>query len=715
MPLSNGKFFMLNIGRNISKMFFTRSKIAFTLLILAFTYAAQARITVESSDTLRTGDVVLKRAGVSARRSGTLLSSQTLQQTEQISRSGLQKMACCTLAESFENSATTSTNYSDAITGAKQIQLLGLSGKYLSTTAENVPFLHGIASAFGWNYTPSSWLESIQISKGVGSVAGGYETVSGQINFEFQKPNSGQPLYFDLYSDHFIHSEVNSVLKNRINDNWHSALMLHTTHSLMPDKWTSLHDHNNDDFYDMPRVHNTNLYNRWLYVSNSGTLQSRFDLKFVHDRRSGGQMDGAHGMSHHLAENRYVSVIKNTNWQVTNKTGLQIGEDEAKSLGIITNFTRHLLNSTFGLKSLEANQSTFDSRFIFNSQFGISAHKYQIGFSYTYDKINNSYEDLLPKNITPRTKWDRVEHIPGVFAEYTCTALTNFTIMAGTRLDYNSKFGWLFTPRAHVKYNWHFLTARFSFGRGYRASNPLTEYIGHFASSKKIHIIDIPHLDMEKAWNTGANVMLSLPIWNRQKATVSLDYYHIFFQDRTIADIDRAPSTIFFYNSSHARTDTWQADLALPVNRHFSFYAAFRHSNQHINYTDGATRLTAEEPLIGRYKAIFNAQYLSNLKRWTIDATVQLNGRSRLPNLSGYSSSLRFGKSYPIIYTQVSRKFKAFEIYVGIENLLNYTQNEPIQSWQDPYSEAFDASSVWGPIVGRKGYLGLRCHLGQFM
>ena len=220
---------------------------------------------------------------------------------------------------------------------------------------------------------------------------------------------------------------------------------------------------------------------------------------------------------------------------------------------------------------------------------------------------------------------------------------------------------------------------------------------------------------MEKAWNTGANVMLSLPIWNRQKATVSLDYYHIFFQDRTIADIDRAPSTIFFYNSSHARTDTWQADLALPVNRHFSFYAAFRHSNQHINYTDGATRLTAEEPLIGRYKAIFNAQYLSNLKRWTIDATVQLNGRSRLPNLSGYSSSLRFGKSYPIIYTQVSRKFKAFEIYVGIENLLNYTQNEPIQSWQDPYSEAFDASSVWGPIVGRKGYLGLRCHLGQFM
>jgi outer membrane receptor for ferrienterochelin and colicins len=105
------------------------------------------------------------------------------------------KAACCNLSESFETNASVDVSYSDAVTGAKQIQLLGLAGTYVQIMTENYPAMYGLAAAYGLNYIPGPWMESIQVSKGPASVKNGYEAITGQINVEFKKPATSEKLF----------------------------------------------------------------------------------------------------------------------------------------------------------------------------------------------------------------------------------------------------------------------------------------------------------------------------------------------------------------------------------------------------------------------------------------------------------------------------------------------------------------------------------------
>ena len=68
--------------------------------------------------------------------------------------------------------------YGDAVTGAKQIHLLGLSGTYVQMLTENFPNLRGAAAVYGLDYIPGPWMQSIQISKGAASVKNGFESVA---------------------------------------------------------------------------------------------------------------------------------------------------------------------------------------------------------------------------------------------------------------------------------------------------------------------------------------------------------------------------------------------------------------------------------------------------------------------------------------------------------------------------------------------------------
>ena len=116
-----------------------------------------------------------------SRQAGNYLSKGKEIRTEVISAAGLCKMACCNLAESFENSASVTVGYSDAVTGARQIRLLGLSGIYTQMLDENRPVMRGLSAPFGLAYVPGQWLESIQIAKGASSVINGVESMTGQI------------------------------------------------------------------------------------------------------------------------------------------------------------------------------------------------------------------------------------------------------------------------------------------------------------------------------------------------------------------------------------------------------------------------------------------------------------------------------------------------------------------------------------------------------
>ena len=696
-----------------------RISVAVFFIILAFPLQAQElkqeqnTIDIIQLDTLST--ILLEDVKVSTFRAGTILSSTTLLKTETITRTGLTKMACCNLSESFENSASANISYTDAVSGAKQIQLLGLSGIYTQTLAENVPVLRGLASTYGWSYVPSPWLESIQISKGASSVVNGYEAVAGQINLEFRKPDEGEPLYVDGYMDDMLHLESNVAVRHRINEKLWAGLMLHGTQTFMPESLADQHDKNNDHFLDQPRMQNVNLYNRWFYLDEERGIESRTGIKFLYDDRKAGQDPSCYDTNNETT--LFESPIRNTNFTVYNKTGIAVGNKPETSLGIVNNFTRHEQRSVFGHKTFNGVQNSYYTNLLFSSFIGTTSHRYTTGASFSYDQYNTEFLDTLEYNQVPLTRLDRTEVVPGVYAEYTNFSVSNLTFVAGLRADYNSHYGWLFTPRANVKYNiGENVIVRASAGRGFRSANVIAENIGLLASSRKFDLSQIDKLDIERSWNFGGNLVFYIPIWEGKRATLSFDYFHTRFQDQAVVDTERNRNAVHFYNlNGRSYANVWQADFSLPIARGLDLFTAFRFNNNYITYNEGGQQYEVERPLITSYRGLVNLSYATSLKRWVFDATAQLNGKTRLPGLNGYNSQERYSPSYPVYFAQVTKNSKRFDFYIGAENLLDYKQKNPIVGWENPFQRDFDASMIWGPIAGRKIYCGFRLRIGELM
>lgn len=652
--------------------------------------------------------IELAETGVVGYQQGTFNSRITPLKTEVITKAGLQKLACCNLSESFENSATISVGFADAISGAKQVQLLGLSGLYSQMMAENIPTMRGLASTFGWSYTPGPWLESIQISKGASSVVNGYESISGQINLEMKKPDNTEPLYINLYSDHAGRYEANVTAATQVAKNLWTGLLLHGSTE------TQEHDANGDGFMDQPKLKLLNLYNRWYYAGDNG-IQSRTGIKFLTETRNSGQT------TEHIGSEPlsllYQTNITNKNFAVENKTGLPVGTKEGQTIGFITNFTHHEENSEFGKKSFEGRQNSFYSNLLFSSSIGEEfVHKYTVGASFLFDKYNTSFLDSLPFNATSQTPVDRTEIIPGVFGEYTYSPLQKLTLVLGLRGDYNSQYGWLVTPRTNVKYDINdYIILRASAGRGFRTSNVISENIGLMASSRKFDIGSISDLDIESAWNYGGNVSFSIPIWDNRIMSFSVDYFHTEFQNQTVVDIERSRNDVFFYNlQGRSFADVWQADLSVTPFKGFDVYAAFRYNNTQVTYTDAdGTNYQMEKALTSRYRGLVNLSYATNLRRWVFDFTAQINGPTRLPGLDGYNSELKESPAFPVFFAQITRNSKRFDVYVGAENIADYRQENPIVDYQTPFGKDFDSSMIWGPLMGRKLYAGVRIRIGE--
>ena len=341
-----------------------------------------------------------------------------------------------------------------------------------------------------------------------------------------------------------------------------------------------------------------------------------------------------------------------------------------------------------------------------------------MGGGYFFDLIDNH-------GMAPNTKVSAY----GAFAEYTNTAIDKLTLQAGLRADYLLHHGWLITPRLNLKYSpARWLVARLSAGRGHRVANPLVENIGLMASSRQFYIDYNRDETLESAWNVGGNLIFTIPIWNRQEATLSMDYYHVDFGRRLVTDLDTHQTLAAIYaDNGKSHTDTWQIDLSMPLFKGMTLYAAWRYTLQSVSqrYSSSFTKdftytfYETSATLIPAYKALLNLQYATAMRRWVFDATLQLNGRTRLPgsvtNIESVTLRSEHSPAYALLFAQVTKRFRHFELYVGGENLLSYRQKNPIIGWDDPFGNRFDASQVWAPITGRKIYAGIRLNLGKYM
>jgi outer membrane receptor for ferrienterochelin and colicin len=399
---------------------------------------------------------------------------------------------------------------------------------------------------------------------------------------------------------------------------------------------------------------------------------------------------------------------------VENKTGFTVGSKEGQSIGIINSFNYSNENLVYGRKNFNGLQNSFYSNVLFTSDFG-EAHHYTVGASFTYDNYKTGFEDLLPFSTTPGTNIDRHEVIPGAFAEYTYSYLDKFTFIVGLREDYNSRFGWLFTPRANVRYNaLEELVFRASVGRGYRSPNAIADNIGLLATSRKFDVNAIDNLDIERAWNYGGNISAYIPVLDEKTLTISLDYFHTQFDNQAVVDIERNRNSVFFYNlQGVSYADAWQIDASVSPLKGFDVFAAFRYNNSQITYSENGINYKIEKPLTSRYRGLVNLAYATNLRKWVFDFTAQLNGPSRIPGLNGYDSQIKHSETFPIYFAQITKNTKRFDIYIGSENLLDFKQKNPILNADLPFGPDFDSSLVWGPIIGRKLYAGIRLRIGK--
>ncbi len=684
---------------------------------------------------LRAEGVELEGVVVEGNLSGNFVKRDGIVKGEMISFAGLCKMACCNLAESFENSASVTVGYSDAISGARQIKMLGLAGTYTQILDENRPIMRGLSAPYGLSYTPGMWLNSIQVSKGVASVTAGHEAITGQINLEHRKPTDSERLFVNLYLDDELRPEANvsTAFPVSRDKKLSSVILLHGSGDTDVRKM----DHNHDGFRDLPRSAQFNVANKWLYAADNGT-QVRWGWKFVQESRLGGMLDYRNTDAMREAMFRdwdwqtegtrmplYGSHIRNRNANGYFKVGMPVGpsvydeaeQDEMRSnLAFVADFDHFDEEAYFGLNDYSGNQNSLALNLMYNHYF-----TYRSSLNVGVQAHLDYYRETLG-NDTPWLGSDRAydfgreEEEVGAYAEYTYAVRDKFSVVAGLRGDYNAFYDRFFlTPRGHVKWNvTPSTTLRASAGLGYRSTNVITDNIGMLATGRELVIPALGDLDrLEKALTLGGSLTQTFGLVNPGDATLSFDYFRTQFCNSVVVDQEYDAQTIRVYDSDgRSFTDTYQIDFSwTPVER-LDIFATFRYTDSRmtIDRPDGTTA-RVERPLVSEYKTLLNIQYATKFRRWVFDATAQLNGPARIPTQTGDLADSRYSPRYPMFYAQVSRKVGKFDIYVGCENIADYRQEDPILNAANPYDCKFNSMNVWGPLMGRKFYAGLRFNL----
>lgn len=618
--------------------------------------------------------------------------------TETISKKDLTKAACCSLAESFEKNPSVEVSFADAVSGAKQIQLLGLRGVYTQFLIEAVPTVRSLELPFGLDHIPGPFMESISISKGASSVTTGYEAMTGQINICLHNPRTAPSLYVNAYANTMERYEINVYGAQQISDELSTMTMAHLR------KMDMGQDNNNDGFADNPTFRQANLVHRWMY--NDDEIEWQVLVRGFLDRYESGQspVHGAHMQRHGDSMPLYDISTDIQRLETIIKFGLlNPFEDleEGSGLSFVAAGSVHEQHSEFGARAAHGEQQTVQLRGVaalpFTKQF-----KVVTGLSYLYDNVR---ESLLEPGITIYgNRYDRTEHVPGVYAEATYEPSKNLTILGGVRNDWHNMYGSRFVPRAHLKWNMvENVHLRASVGRGWRVPAVITENVSSFINSRQVNFDST--FRPEDSWNLGASLTTYLTVADRP-LTLDAEVYHTRFTNQLVVDYDRSVREVWLTNlsgESFATNVMIQAMFSpLPA---LDLLSAVRWVDVQAPY-NGAMQ---QRPMMSRLRVLNTISYAPT--NWQFDATVSWNGPGRLPTTEGNITRYQLQTEFPGYWRvngQVTRKFGAMELYVGIENATNFIQSNPILGTESPFGTYFDASLTWGPMDPQMVYAGVR-------
>jgi outer membrane receptor for ferrienterochelin and colicin len=619
-----------------------------------------------------------------------------LTNTTTITSGELTKAACCNLGESFTNNPSVDVSYADAATGAKQIKLLGLSGSYVQMLTENIPNFRGAASPYALGYVPGPWMQSIQVSKGSASVKNGYESITGQINIEYLKPQGIELIEANVYANTKSRVEANADANFHLDKNkkLSTAILAHYEQDF------GNHDDNGDGFLDQPKVKQINLQNRWAWMGDNYIFQAA--VKVLGEERESGQTTHSHNGETAMSDGEEIFKIglKTQRYEAFAKNAYIFNHEHNTNIALMLSGSLHNLDSDYGHKFYNVDERNGYASLMFETEFN-EYHKLSTGLSLNHDYYSQDYRLTHDINTSGIHKNER-ETTAGAYAQYTYTLNERLTAMGGIRIDNSSLYGTFVTPRAHIKWSpIEALSFRASTGKGYRTVHALAENNNLMASGRRM-IID--PLKQEAAWNYGISGSLTLQVAGHP-LIINAEYYYTDFKSQAIIDYDSNPTEIRITNlNGSSYSHIYQVDATYTPVDGLTVTAAYRRNN--VKCTYGGQLL--ERPLTSRSKGLLTASYKTPLEIWQFDATLQLNGGGRIPG----EVPTTF-KSFEQVNAQITRWFRKFSIYLGGENLTGFRQKQTIIGADKPWSEKFDPTMVWGPVHGAMFYLGFRLKIDR--
>lgn len=639
----------------------------------------------------------LQEVKVVAHQKSSYVSGKSVARTLVMTDKELFKAACCNLSESFETNAAVDVSYNDAVTGSKQIQLLGLSGIYTQLSLENLPGPRGLATSLGLNYIPGTWVESIQLTKGPGPVVNGFESIAGQINVELKKPETAEQLFANAYVNSMGKTDINLNLSKQVAKNWSTALLVHD--AFLKNKV----DFNKDGFRDLPTGNLFSVMNRWKYDNAKG-LMGQIGVRILMDDKTGGQT-AFDPDKHKLTTDYYGLGINTKRYEAFAKIGYVFPEKRYKSFGLQLSAFRHEQDSYFGLTIYNAKQNNFYGNLIYQSIIGNSNHKFRTGLSLVSDQYNELFRS---------DKYKRTETVPGAFFEYTYSHPDNFDVILCIRADHNSLFGFFVTPRLHLRYEPVSGTViRISAGRGQRTANIFAENSGALVSARTVSILNASPgkaygLNPEIAWNEGISVDQKFRLLHRS-GSIGLDFFRTDFQNQVVVDLDNSAGELNFYNlQGRSYSNSFQAEVDYELLSKLNLRLAYRLFDVKTNYHGELL----QRPFVSKERGFANLAY--EIRGWKFDYTVTFNGTKRIPYTGDNPVQYQLNEkspSYTLMNAQVTKTFGnkfPIDVYIGSENLTNYFQKKVIIAADQPFGNNFDASMVWGPVSGRMFYTGVR-------
>ncbi len=622
----------------------------------------------------------------------------------QMNKAEFTKAACCNLSESFETNPSIDVNFSDAISGTRQIRMLGLTSPYIAMTEENILTMRGASQFAGLSFIPGTWAHSIQITKGAGSVINGFESISGQINYEFLKPHEEPELFFNGFAGMGGRYELNTHVNHEFNESWATGFFIHGSTR------TERFDNNNDGFLDNPLGNQINLLNKWQYGHcGSNGFTGEMNLRLFRDSKQSGQLDFNPNL-HRFSTDFFGSDINSNMFSANLKVGYVFPEQSYKSFGFQNQYSDFSQDSYFGLRTFEVRHQSWYSNLLFASIINNTLHKFTTGVSFQWDRFEEFYN---------QADFSRTDRSVGTFFEYSYNNDEDISYTLGGRADYHNRLGFFVTPRAHFRYlPFENTTLRLSAGQGRRVSNVFMEQQQLFASNRAFVLPNQSDanrgfygLDPEIAWNYGLGFIQKFTLFNRS-ADFSVDLYKTDFLNQVVVDLDASTSQVQLYNlNGKSFANSLQVDFNMEVIDKLDLRTSYKYFDIKVDNSIGLQQRILQP----NHRLFANLAYETSLnkkdQKWKFDTTFNWLGSQRLPNSSENPSNFQWVNRAPAFYTvnaQITKVFKNFELYVGGENLNNYQQPNAIIQAENPFGAFFDSSLVYGPVFGAMYYTGFR-------